>query len=186
METDAGRTYFSYKILTTNLLGLRNILITETKGNLIMHNSMLEFVEQSPKVEFFRRGVLISSDTGVAAAYALNTIQERGELFITPATNVYEGMIIGINKYEEDMEVNPTKERAKSGVRRNQAEITQIQLKAPKQLTLEFALFFLAKDEILEVTPKSLRLRKVHLSKTERIRAKRKKLSEVAKQNLTA
>ena len=184
METDAGRTYFSYKILTANLLGLRNILITETKGNLIMHNSMLEFVEQVPKIEFFRRGAIISSDTGVAAAYALNTIQERGELFIIPATEVYEGMIIGINKYEEDMEVNPTKERAKSGVRRNQAEITQIQLKAPKQLTLEFALFFLAKDEILEVTPKNLRLRKVHLSKTERIWSKRKNLSEVAKQSI--
>lgn len=184
MDTDAGRTYFSYKILTSNLLGLRNILITETKGNLIMHNSMLEFVEQGPKVEFFRRGAIISSDTGVAAAYSLNTIQERGELFIVPATEVYEGMIIGINKYEEDLEVNPTKERAKSGVRRNQAEITQIQLKAPKQLTLEFALFFLAKDEILEVTPKNLRLRKQYLTKTERIWSKRKNLSEIAKQNL--
>jgi len=93
-------------------------------------------------------------------------------------------MIIGINKYEEDLEVNPTKERAKSGVRRNQAEITQIQLKAPKQLTLEFALFFLAKDEILEVTPKNLRLRKQYLTKTERIWSKRKNLSEIAKQNL--
>jgi GTP-binding protein len=145
---------------------------------------MLEFVEQGPKVEFFRRGAIVSSDTGVTAAYSLNTIQERGELFVIPTTEVYEGMIIGINKYEEDLEVNPTKERAKSGVRRNQAEITQIQLKAPKQLTLEFALFFLAKDEILEVTPKNLRLRKQYLTKTERIWSKRKNLSEIAKQNL--
>lgn len=184
METEQGRTYFNYKILTANLLGLRNTLLTETKGNLIMHNSLLEYVEAAPKTEFFRRGALISSDTGVAAAYALNTIQERGELFITPATEVYEGMIVGINKYEEDLEVNPSKERAKSGVRRNQAEITQIQLKAAKQLTLEFALFFLAKDEILEVTPKNLRLRKQYLTKTERIWSKRKNLSEIAKQSI--
>lgn len=184
MDKDNGRTTFNYKILTANLLGLRNILITETKGNLIMHNSLLEFVESTERVDFFRRGVLISSDTGVTSAYALNTIQERGELFVKPATEVYEGMIIGINKYEEDMEVNPTKERAKSGVRRNQAEITQIQLKASKQLTLEFALFFIAKDEILEVTPKNIRLRKKYLTKTERIWSKRKNLSEVAKQSL--
>ncbi len=146
-----------------------------------MHNSLLEYVGMTPRTEFFRRGALISSETGVTSAYALNTIQERGELFVIPAVEVYEGMIVGINKYEEDMEVNPTKERAKSGVRRNQAEITQIQLKAVKQLTLEFALFFLAKDEILEVTPKHLRLRKQYLTKTERIWSKRKKLPEIAK-----
>ncbi len=181
METENNRTFFNYKILTANLLGLRNILLTDTKGNLVMHNSLLEYVEMTPKTEFFRRGALISSETGVTSAYALNTIQERGELFVIPAVEVYEGMIVGINKYEEDMEVNPTKERAKSGVRRNQAEITQIQLKAVKQLTLEFALFFLAKDEILEVTPKHLRLRKQYLTKTERIWSKRKKLPEIAK-----
>lgn len=181
METENNRTFFSYKILTANLLGLRNILLTDTKGNLVMHNSLLEYVEMTPKTEFFRRGALISSETGVTSAYALNTIQERGELFVIPAVDVYEGMIVGINKYEEDMEVNPTKERAKSGVRRNQAEITQIQLKSAKQLTLEFALFFLAKDEILEVTPKHLRLRKQYLTKTERIWSKRKKLPEIAK-----
>lgn len=184
MENAEGRTFFEYKILTSNLLGLRNVLITETKGNLIMHNSLLEYVESGPRIEFFRRGALVSSHPGVAAAYALNTIQERGELFVTPATEVYEGMIIGINKYEEDLEVNPTKERAKSGVRRNQAEVTQVQLKAPKQLTLEFALFFLADDEILEVTPKNLRLRKKYLTKTERIWSKRKNPTEIAKQSL--
>lgn len=184
MESEGDRAIFHFKILTSNLLGLRNILITETKGNLIMNHSMIEYVEEGPKAKLFRQGVLISSDTGVCSAYALNTIQERGTLFVTPATEVYEGMIIGINKYEEDLEVNPTKERAKSGVRRNQAEITQIQLKAPQQLTMEFAFSFLAKDEILEITPHYLRLRKKYLTKTERIWSKRKKLSEIAKQNL--
>jgi GTP-binding protein len=93
-------------------------------------------------------------------------------------------MIIGVNKFDNDLEVNPTKERAKSGVRRNQAEITQVSLKSLKPLTLEFAMTFLGKDELLEVTPKSLRLRKMYLSKTERDWAKRKTLTDFAKANL--
>jgi GTP-binding protein len=93
-------------------------------------------------------------------------------------------MIIGINKYDQDLEVNPCKERAKSGVRRNQAEITQIQLKAIKPLTLEFALTFLAKDEILEVTPENLRLRKQYLTKTQREWSKRENLTDFAKKRL--
>lgn len=184
MTTDDGQTSMNFKILTANLLGLRNILLTETKGNLIMNNYLIDYVPLTPREEFFRRGVLISLDTGVAAAYALNTIQERGELLIEPTTKVYEGMIIGINKYEQDMEVNPTKERAKSGVRRNQAEITQIQLKSIKPVTLEFALQFLAKDEILEVTPKNLRLRKQYLTHNEREWSKRDNLTEFAKQKM--
>ncbi len=184
MEIDNGQTTMTFKILTSNLLGLRNNLLTETKGNLVMNNYLLEYVPLIQKEDFFRRGVIISSDTGVAVAYALNTIQERGDLIITPGTQVYEGMIIGINKYEQDLEVNPTKERQKSGVRRNQAEITQVQLKGIKELTLEFALLFLAKDEILEVTPKNLRLRKAHLKAHEREWAKRDNLANFAKQQM--
>lgn len=184
METENGQTKLTFKILTANLLGLRNILLTDTKGNLVMNNYLLEYVPLQTREEFFRRGVLISSDNGVAAAYSLNTIQERGELFIDPATEVYEGMIIGINKYEQDLEVNPTKERQKSGVRRNQAEITQIQLKGIKALTLEFALLFLAEDEILEVTPNHLRLRKAFLKAHEREWAKRSNLTDIAKKQM--
>jgi GTP-binding protein len=184
METDSGQTVMTFKILTANLLGLRNSLLTETKGNLVMNNYLLEYVPQKTRDEFFRRGVLVSSHTGTTVAYALNTIQERGELFVSPATEVYEGMIIGINKYEQDLEVNPTKEREKSGVRRNQAEITQVQLKGIKELTLEFALLFLAKDEILEVTPENLRLRKQFLKKHEREWSKRKNLTDFAKQQM--
>jgi GTP-binding protein len=184
MTTDSGQTVMNFKILTSNLLGLRNLLLTETKGNLIMNNYLIDYVPLAPREEFFRRGVLISLDTGVTVAYTLNTIQERGELLVEPATKVYEGMIIGINKYEQDLEVNPTKERAKTAVRRNQAEITQVQLKSIKQVTLEFALQFLAKDEILEVTPKTLRLRKQYLSHNEREWSKRGTLTEFAKQKM--
>ena len=184
MENDSGQTKMQFKILTANLLGLRNTLLNETKGNLAMNNYLSEYVPLKEREEFFRRGAIISSHDGVAAAYSLNTIQERGDLLIKPATKVYEGMLIGINKFEQDMEVNPTKEREKSGVRRNQAEITQIQLKGIKEVTLEFALLFLGADEILEVTPENLRLRKQFLKHHEREWAKRKNLTDYAKQQL--
>lgn len=184
MESEHGQARLSYKILTRNLLGLRNVLLTATKGNLIMNNFVLDYVPYTEQPEIFRKGVLIASETGAAAAYSLNTVQERGDLFITPATEVYEGMIVGVNKYDQDMEVNVAKEREKSGVRRNQAEITQVALRAPLKLTLEFALVFLAKDEILEVTPNHLRLRKQFLTKNERVWATRDKLSEFAKQQM--
>ncbi len=185
MENERGNVILTYSILTRNLLGLRSSLIVDTKGNLVMNSYVKDYVEYNNEdFEVYRKGVLISSDTGVAVAYALNTIQERGDLFIEPATNVYEGMIIGINKYDQDLEVNPCKEREKSGVRRNQAEITQVMLKTPIKLTLEFALVFLNKDEILEVTPNYLRLRKQYLTRTERDWSKRKNLTDYAKSQL--
>lgn len=173
IENENGQVRYTYKILTRNLLGLRNILLTNTKGNVSMNNYVLGYVPFTPQPELFRQGVLIASEAGTAMAYTLNTVQWRGDLFITPGTEVYEGMIVGVNKYEEDMEVNVSKERHKSGVRVNQSQITVVSLKAPLQLTLDFALVFLAKDEILEVTPKNLRLRKAFLKGHERKRAAR-------------
>lgn len=184
MQSENGQMRFEYNILTRNLLGLRHTLLTATKGNLVINNFLLDYVPYTEQPELFRKGVLIASETGTAMEYAMNTLQERGELIIEPGTLVYEGMIVGINKYEGDLEVNVSKERAKSGVRRNQAEITQVSLKGIKPLTLDFALLFLAKDEMLEVTPKNLRLRKVHLTKTERDWARRDNLNDFAKAKL--
>ncbi len=184
MENENGQTMLTYHILTRNLLGLRNNLLTATKGNLVMNNFIIKYVPYSNQPEPFRRGVLIASAPGAAAAYALNMIQERGDMFIDPATEVYEGMIIGVNKFEQDLEVNVAKEREKTGVRRNQAEITQIALKTPMKLTLEFALVFLNKDELLEITPNHLRLRKAFLTKTERAWASRKNLSDFAQKQM--
>lgn len=184
MEIRDNQVRFTYKILTRNLLGLRNQLLTATKGNLVMNNFLIGYVPFTNQDEIYRKGVLISSDTGTAMGYSLNTIQERGELFVEPGTEVYEGMILGINKYENDLEVNPTKERQKSGVRMKHDEITQTSLKSIKTLTLEFALLFLNKDEILEITPKSLRLRKQFLTKTERDWSKRENLTDFAKKQM--
>lgn len=188
MELDtasaSGQVRFTYKLLTRNLLGLRNQLLTATKGNLVMNNFLIGYVPYTQQEEIYRKGVLLSSDNGVAMGYSLNTIQERGELFIEPSTQVYEGMIIGINKYDADLEVNPTKERQKSAVRMKHDEITQTALKSIKLLTLEYALLFMNKDEMLEVTPKSLRLRKVYLTKTERDWSKRSNLTDYAKKQM--
>jgi GTP-binding protein len=173
IESENDQVRYTYKILTRNILGLRNILLTNTKGNVSLNNYVLGYVPYKEQPEPFRQGVLISSEDGTAMAYTLNMVQWRGELFIEPATLVYEGMIVGVNKYEDDLEVNVTKARHKSGVRVNQAQITHVSLKTPLALTLDFALVFLAKDEILEVTPKNLRLRKVYLKGHERKRAHR-------------
>ncbi len=179
-----GVVRMEYKILTRKLIGLRNVLLTATKGNLVMNNFLADYVPYTPQPEMFRRGVLMASEDGTAMDYALNTIQERGDLIIEPGTKVYEGMVIGINKFEQDMEVNVTRARQKTAVRRNQAEITQIALKNIRVLSLDFALTFLGKDEILEITPKSLRLRKQFLKAHERAWAKRSNLTDFAKQNL--
>ncbi len=184
MSTENGQARFTYKILTRNLLGLRSELLPPTKGNLIINNYLIGYVPYTEQSELFRKGVLISSDTGTAMGYALNTIQERGELFIEASTQVYEGMLIGINKYEQDMEVNPAKARHKSGVRVKHDEITQTALKPIIPVTLEFALNFIAKDEMLEVTPKNLRLRKIYLTKTQREWSKRKNLTDFAKKQM--
>lgn len=184
MRSINGITKFEYKCLTRNIFGLRNFLITETKGNVVFSSVFAEYVKKQEAANIYRKGVIVSSDTGDVRAYALNMIQDRGQLFVKPSDKVYEGMIIGINKYDDDLEVNPCKERHKTSVRMNQAEVTQISLNQPFPLTLEFALSFLKEDEILEVTPMNLRLRKQYLSKVEREWAKRKNLSSFAKQQM--
>ncbi len=188
MEIDnignSGQIKYTYRILTRNLLGLRNALLSPTKGNVVINSYLVGYVEVQDVPELFRKGVLISSDTGTSMGYSLNTIQERGELFIGPSEQVYEGMIIGINKFENDMEVNPTKGRQKSAVRMKHDEITQTTLKPTIPVTLEFALSFLGKEEILEVTPKNLRFRKQYLTKNQRAWAKRDNLTDYAKKHL--
>jgi len=184
IENENGQARMTYKILTRNLFGLRSQLLMNTKGNAVLNSYIDEYVKYTKQDDLYRKGVLMASEAGTTIGYSMNTVQERGDLFISPGEQVYEGMIVGINKYEQDMEVNVTKARQKSAVRMKHDEITQTALKPPIQLTLEFALVFLAKDEILEVTPKSLRLRKAFLTKNERVWSQRKNLSEYAKAHI--
>lgn len=184
MDHNNGQVRFVYRIKTRNLLGLRNELLTLTKGSAVLNNFLDGYEKYTPEDEMPRNGVLISMENGTAMGYALNMVQERGELFITPSTEVYEGMIVGMNKYEQDIEVNPCKARHQSAVRMKHDEITQTALKAIINVTLEYALVFINKDEMLEVTPKNLRLRKVLLEKVKRDWSKRSNLTVYAKSQL--
>lgn len=184
MQSENGQTQMTYHILTRYILGMRRILLTETKGTAVIHHSVSEYVPYVKQEDLYDKGSLISSTTGIAMGYSLNSIQERGQLFVKPGEDVYEGMVIGVNKYEKDLEVNPTKARHQSSVRMKHDEITQTNLNAVLPLTLDYALAFLKKDEILEVTPNNLRMRKALLSKTDREWMSRRKLSSIAEKTL--
>lgn len=184
MITENGNVRFIYKILTRNLLGLRNQLLTATKGTAVLNNFLIDYVKYENTDDIKRNGVLVATEAGTSMGYSLNTAQERGDLFIGPGLDVYEGMIIGISKYEYDIDISVTKARHQSAVRMKHDEITQTSLKPVIPLTLEYALVFLAKDEILEVTPKNLRLRKLYLTRVQREWAKRKNLTVFAQNEM--
>lgn len=184
IETEDGTNRFTFRILTRNLIGLHRVLMNATKGTAVVNSFIVDYVPYNKSEELFRKGVIISSETGTASAYALMAVQERGKLFITGSTEVYEGMIIGVNNHENDLDVNPCKERHKSNVRMSHAQVTEIALKSPIQLTIEYALSFINNEELIEVTPKNIRLRKKLLTETQRIWSKRKNLTEFAKSQL--
>jgi GTP-binding protein len=173
METENGQTQFVYKMLTRNLLGLRTALLTSTKGNVILGNYLADYIPFTKQAELFRKGVLIATETGEATSYALNMCQERGDLFVSPSEKVYEGMIVGINKFQDDIDVNAVRAKHATNIRSATAD-AGIKLKPPMPVSIEFALAFIAKDEMLEVTPKTLRIRKIILNKTLRDVAKRR------------
>ena len=123
-----------------------------------------------------QRGSLVAHESGVSTHYGLVAAQGRGVLFIKPAVKVYEGMIVGQNSRAEDIDVNICKEKKLSNMRAAGSDTTEI-LHSPRELSLEEAIEYLGDDELLEVTPKSLRLRKMYLSKNERKKAKRQKIT---------
>ncbi|HEV2339881.1 MAG TPA: translational GTPase TypA [Patescibacteria group bacterium] len=173
LEPDGkGNTRLVYSIPSKNLLGVRSILLTQTKGTVIM-NSMFDSYQPITQVlEKLRNGVLIASEGGTALAYGLNNAQERGITFIEPGEQVYEGMIVGLHARADDIEVNVTKEKKQSNMR-SKGEGVKLSLTPAVKMSLEQYLDFLEKDELLEVTPSSLRPRKKLLSKIDRVRSKR-------------
>jgi len=165
---DSGEQHYEFVIPTRGLLGLKNALMIATKGTAQMHHNFLKY---APMVEGLGRashGTLISMENGVAVGYALYNLQERGTLFISPGDDVYAGMIIGESNRESDnINVNPIKEKKLTNVR-SKASDEAILLIPPRKLTLETALEFIDKDEYLEITPKSLRIRKKILDPNKR------------------
>ena len=160
-------TRFIYKISSQNLLGARNMLLTKTKGTIIMNTYSLGYFPKTSKMESIRNGVLISSESGTTLSFGLANAQERGTMFIGPGIPVYEGMIVGISSREHDIEINVCRAKQLTN-NRSSGEGVAIQLTPPTEMSLEQALDFINDDELLEVTPKNIRMRKRYLSATQR------------------
>jgi GTP-binding protein len=167
--TTTGTIRLVYTLPTRTLLGLRNIALTATKGTAIINSLLTGYEPLGQALQQLRNGALVSAETGAATTYSLKTVEERGTAFIGPATKVYQGMIIGLNRRGEDMDINVTKEKKLTNVRASSTDMTT-QLTPFTQLTLEEALDFIENDELLEVTPVSLRMRKRYLLPHERRR----------------
>jgi GTP-binding protein len=169
-SSSKGVTKLVYEMPTRTLLGMRNILLTNTKGTLIMNTLPMGFQEQGPSLQQLRNGVLIAFEAGISTPYALQNVEERGVCFINPAEKVYAGQIIGLNTRQEDMEINVCRAKQLTNMRSKSSDGT-VQLTPPTIFSLEQCLDFIENDELLEVTPKSLRLRKKELNPNLRKRA---------------
>ncbi len=171
-ENEDGTTRLMFEIPTRGLLGLRNNLLTLSRGTAVVSSIFLRFAPMSGAIAQMRNGVLTASETGKTVAYGLNNAQERGITFISPQTNVYEGMIVGLHARENDLDVNVTKEKKQSNVR-SSGNDDAINLTPPTLFSLEQCIDFLEDDELLEATPKSLRLRKRILNANQRAKSKK-------------
>ncbi len=169
---DKGRVRLEYRIPARGLIGFQGEFLTITRGTGLMSHIFDEYGPYKGELAERRNGVLISQDDGEAVAYALWKLQERGRMFVSPGERLYEGMIIGIHSRDNDLVVNPVKEKKLTNVRASGKD-EHIDLTTPIQLTLEKAVEFIADDELVEITPQSIRLRKRHLVEHERRRAAR-------------
>lgn len=168
-----GVTRMVYRISSRNLLGFRGDILTRTRGRGIFASRFIGYFPLSPKIPKLRNGVIVSTETGKSSGYALTGVQERGRALVGPGVPVYEGMIIGINSRQEDIDVNVCKTKKLTNIHSATADVA-IQLDPPVTMSLEQCLDFIEEDELLEITPENLRLRKRYLTKLDRIRAKRK------------
>ena len=164
-----GATRLTYIITTRAMIGLRNLMLTATKGTIIMNSLPYGYQEMGAKIPSSRNGVLIAFEKGVSTPYALQSAESRGELFIGPGTEVYAGMIVGLNNRQEDLEINVVKEKHLTNMRSKSSD-GAVQLTPFTQLSLEQCIDFIEDDELLEVTPQNLRLRKRYLDSNERKR----------------
>lgn len=169
-NTSSGMTRITYILPTRAMIGLRNLLLTSTKGTVIMNSLPRGYEPLGGKLQSTRNGVLIAFETGVTTPYALASAESRGELFVGPAVNVYAGQIVGLNTRQEDMEINVCKAKHLTNMRSKSSD-GAVQLTPFVDLSLEQSIDFIEDDELLEVTPKSLRLRKKYLDPNERKRA---------------
>lgn len=169
-QTSAGTTRMEFVITTRALIGLRNTLLTETKGTIIMHSLPRGYQPVEGTISRTRNGVLIAYEPGTTTPYALQNAESRGELFVGPTVEVYAGMIVGLYNRQDDLEINVCKAKQLTNMRSKSSDGT-VQLTPHTVMSLEQCIDFIEDDELLEVTPKSLRLRKRYLDPNERKRA---------------
>jgi GTP-binding protein len=173
MDSLGNELHAEYLIPTRGLIGLKNLLLTRTKGTVIVNNL---FDSYKPVHEIDLRGnehgSIIASEAGTSNSYGLNNAQERGTLFIGPAVEVYTGMVVGRNSVDSDLEVNVCRTKKLTNMRSSGNDDATI-LTPPKEITLDFALEYIGPDELAEVTPQSIRIRKKYLTLNERKRDKK-------------
>ncbi|HEX4984683.1 MAG TPA: translational GTPase TypA [Burkholderiales bacterium] len=180
MQPDGkGRTRLEYRIPARGLIGFQGEFMNLTRGTGLASHIFDDFDAMKGEIAERRNGVLISQDDGEAVAYALWKLQERGRMFVVPGDPLYEGMVIGIHSRDNDLVVNPVKTKQLTNIRAAGKD-EAINLTPPIELTLEKAVEFIADDELVEITPKSIRIRKRHLKEHERKRANREGASEAA------
>ncbi|MDA8109795.1 MAG: translational GTPase TypA, partial [Betaproteobacteria bacterium] len=167
-----GRVRLDYRIPARGLIGFQGELMNLTRGNGIMSHVFDDYGPWKGEIPGRRNGAMVSQENGEAVAYALFNLQERGRLFVSPGDKVYEGMIVGIHSRDNDLVVNPIKSKKLTNVRAAGKD-DNVLLTPPVKLTLEFAVEFIDDDELVEVTPKAVRIRKRHLTEHERRKAVR-------------
>lgn len=177
MNSKNGTTTLVYMVPTRGLLGFRAEFIMDTKGEGILHHAFVKYERFKGEISKRQNGVLISGNFGKTASYALSKLQERAKLFIHPGIEVYEGMVVGENSRKQDMPVNPCKEKKQTNIRAASAD-EAIRLTPPILLSLEQSLEFIDDDELVEITPKYIRLRKKFLTENERARNTDKKMKD--------
>ena len=169
-QTSAGATRTTYILPTRALIGLRNLLLTDTKGTVIMHSLPHGYQPLGGKLQKIRNGALVATEAGTTTPYALQNSESRGTLLVGPGTTVYQGMIVGQYNRQDDLDVNVCRAKQLTNMRSSSSDGT-VQLTPYTQLSLEQCIDFIEDDELLEVTPKNLRLRKRHLDPNQRKRA---------------
>jgi GTP-binding protein len=162
-------THLEFSIPARGLIGLRTRLLNATRGEAVMHHRLEGYRPMEGEIPRRKNGVLVSQEGGRVTAYALSRLQERSELFVGPGTEVYEGMIVGENARDNDMVVNPVREKKLTNMRASGSD-ENIILAPPREMSLELALEYIEWDEYVEVTPAAIRLRKIWLTENERKR----------------
>jgi GTP-binding protein len=170
----SGWVRMDYLVPARGLIGFRTEFLTETRGTGLLHHVFDRYEPWHGELRTRPSGSLVADRSGQTTAFALSNLQERGSMFIGPGTEVYEGMIVGENARSDDMDVNPTKEKKLTNMRSSTGDIL-VPLIPHRELSLEQALEFCREDECVEVTPSAVRMRKVLLDVTDRVKASRKK-----------